>query len=294
MRMLILIASLAFLIVFSPSESLAQQVDHEIPFTVEKGHIIVAAKIKDNVPVEMALAPGLEFSVLSTANILKYKLKAYYTAGGIVTGRNDKVIDFAQVTDVRLGDTEPKTTNFRFGDTTVNTISKRIGRDVFGVLGADFFKGKTIQFDFKKKVVRLLSNWKAPKQGSDSVAVLPMLVDTMQPVRRPIVERVRFNDKPVKTLIDTGSVMVISFTPSGAKEIGLTAPAEKSDPQPAKVSLALEQIAFPDVPAMVHSKNSVFDKESSGYSAVIGIGVLQNFIATFDFAGAVVVLEKIQ
>jgi hypothetical protein len=294
MRMLILIASLVCLIACSPSESLAQQGDHEIPFTLEKGHIIVAAKIKDNVPVEMALAPGLEFSVLGTVNITKHKLKAYYTADGIVTGRNDRVIDYAQVTDVRLFDTEAKTTNFRFGDGTVNTISKRIGREIFGVLGADFFKGRTVQFDFKKKVVRVLSNWKVPKQGSDSVAVLPMLVDTLRPVRRPIVERVRFNDKPVKTLIDTGSVMIISFTPSGAKEIGLPAPPEKGDPQPAKVSLALEQISFTDVPAMVHSKNSVFDKESSGYSAVIGIGVLQNFIVTFDFGGAVIVLEKNQ
>jgi hypothetical protein len=34
------------------------------------------------------------------------------------------------------------------------------------------------------------------------------------------------------------------------------------------------------------------DASSSGYSAIIGVAVLQNFITTFDFGGGVLSLER--
>lgn len=289
MKRLLIVASL---IAFIAPLSSAQQIETEIPFTFEKGHIIVAAKIKDKEPVEMAIATGLEQSTVGAANIKKYNLKIYNIPSGPVTGRHDEALYPAEVTDIRLGNSHTHRLLMPFNGSIVNIISKNIGREIFAVLGADFFKGRTVQFDFKKKVIRLLSNWKAPKEGSDQVAILPMIEDKMKPIRRPIVERIGFNGKQIKTLLDTGSVTVISLTPTGAKEVGLPVPSPKSNPQPAKVSLALEKISFPDVPAVVYSKDSDFDKDSQGYSAMIGIAVLQNFIITFDFGVAVVVLER--
>ncbi len=289
MKRLLVVASL---ILFLAPLSFAQQSASEIPFTFEKGHIIVAAKIKDKEPVEMAIATGLDSSLIGIDNIKKRNLKVYYSAVGPVTGRDDRTVNWTEITDIRLGDTHTTSLRMHLTGSMVNIISKNIGREIFGVLGADFFKGRTVQFDFKKKVIRLLSNWKAPAQGSDQVAILPMLVDNMRPIKRPIVERVSFNGKPIKTLVDTGSVTVISFTASGAKDIGLPAIPAKSNPQTAKVSLALEKISFPEVPAVVYSKDSDFDKDSEGYSAMIGIAVLQNFLITFDFGNAVVVLES--
>lgn len=294
MKSLTVIASLIWFLTALTSVASAQQIQSEIPFTFEKGHIIVAAKIKDKEPVEMAIACGLEHSLIGTGSIEKYKLRVSYAADGIVTGRNDRTLYMVQVADVRLGEGAARTIFLRIGGETVNTISKKIGREIFGVLGANYFKGQTVQFDFKKRVIRYLSDWNAPKEGSEQVAVLPIVFDSLQPIRRPIVERVNFNGHPIKTLLDTGSVTVVSLTPSGAKEIGLPTPPEKSDPQPAKVSLALEKISFPDVPTMVHSKKSAFDEESSGYSAVLGIAVLQNFIITIDFGKPVVVMERIR
>jgi hypothetical protein len=292
MRILIVVASLIWFLAPPNYESFAQQVDSEIPFTFEKGHIIVAAKVKDKEPVEMAIATGLERSIVGAGNIHKYNLRLTFIPDAIPPGRSDPSAELAEVQGIRLGDADGRRLLMHYTGNTVNTISKDIGREIFAVLGADFFKGRTVQFDFKKKLIRFLSNWKAPKEGSESVAILPMLVDSMRPIRRPIVERVSFNGKPIKALLDTGSVTIISFTPTGAKELGLSVPAPKSNPQPAKVSLALEKISFPEVPGVVYPKDSSFDKDSSGYSAMLGIAVLQNFIITFDFEDAVVVLER--
>ena len=292
MKILVVVASLIWFIAPPNFEACAQQIESEVPFTFEKGHIIIAAKIKDKEPVEMAIATGLERSIVGGGNIHKYNLRLTFTPDAFGTGRSDPSVEFAEVAGIRLGNVRTGSLLMHYTQGTVNIISKNIGREIFAVLGADFFRGRTVQFDFKKKVIRFLSNWKAPREGSESVAVLPMLVDTMRPIRRPIVERVNFNGKPIKTLLDTGSVTIISLTPTGAKELGLPVLAPKSNPQSAKVSLALEKISFPEVPAVVYSKESNFDKESSGYSAMIGVAVLQNFIVTFDFGDAVVVLEK--
>jgi hypothetical protein len=43
----------------------------------------------------------------------------------------------------------------------------------------------------------------------------------------------------------------------------------------------------------VYPKNSEMDRQSEGYSAIIGIAVLQNFITTFDFDGDLIALERI-
>ena len=290
MKILLLIVAMMFA---WPDHALAQKVEAEIPFTVEKGHIIVPATIKGKEPVELVLSSGSERSLIGVSNIKKYNLPVYYAAVGVVTGRNDATVNFAQVNDVKLGNLDTKTVHFLFGEGAVSNVSKRVGREVFGVLGADFFKGRTVQFDFKNKVVRFLSNWSAPKDESEQVAILPMNVDSLAPVRRPIVEHVTFNGKSVKTLVDTGALTVVSLTPKGAKEIGLPVPGDKSDPQQAKLALAFNKIAFTDVPALVHPKDSAFDKDSKGYSAMVGIAVLQNFVVTIAFGDGVVVLERL-
>jgi hypothetical protein len=77
----------------------------EIPFTVEKGHLIVSARIKGNTPVEVVLATGAEQSLINGSLLEKYKLPASYGADGIVTGSHlDKIKLFVRMSEVALGD----------------------------------------------------------------------------------------------------------------------------------------------------------------------------------------------
>src|SRR3989442_13971825 len=79
--------------------------DSEIPFTLEKGHVIVSAKINGNKPVEMVLATGAEHSLINATVLEKYKLQASYTGEGIITGSNlDRVVSFVTVSDIRVGE----------------------------------------------------------------------------------------------------------------------------------------------------------------------------------------------
>jgi hypothetical protein len=270
----------------------------EVPFTLEKGHIIVPAKIKGDKPVEVVLSTGTEHSLVNALLLEKYKLQAYYTGVGVITGHNDRTITFANVPDIRVGELKGTSLSMLFGAQTLTTLGERVGREIFAILGADFFKGRIVQFDFQKKVVRFLLESPAVTKdspgGSHTVerAVLPFRYNA-DVLTLPIVEDVTFNGKRVKTLLDTGALTVVSFTPSAAKQIGLEAPTEKSAPSGMKVgSLRIGEIEFNDVPVTIEPKVANSDQDSHGIGAIAGIALLQNFVATFDFHQKVVILER--
>src|ERR1044072_4411954 len=136
----------------------------EVPFSLQKGLVIVEAKIKKDVSVQVLLATGMEYSLIDPALLQKYELKASYAADGPVTGRNDTTYSFTSVSGVRVGDSKSRDLNMRFG--SMAAVSKMVGQEIFGTLGADFFEGQTVQFDFKNRVIRFLD--KIPPDLIDS------------------------------------------------------------------------------------------------------------------------------
>ena len=196
-------------------KAFADTTDTEVPFSVEKGQVIVAPKIHGNVPVEVALATGIEHSLVNAALLSKYKLQAAYTGEGIITGGNlDRVVYFVPVSDVRVGDSPARSLNMRLGAQTTGDISQKVGREIFAVLGADFFKGHIVQFDFEKKLLRFISHRPANatlNRGVDEFATLPMRPSD-KAVRLPITEGITFNGKKIRTLLDVGALTVASLT----------------------------------------------------------------------------------
>ncbi|HKC63980.1 MAG TPA: aspartyl protease family protein [Pyrinomonadaceae bacterium] len=274
----------------------------EVPFTLENGHLIVQAKIQGNKSVELVLSTGSEYSLVNASLLDKYKLQAGYTGEGIITGSDlDRVVYFVPVADIQIGDVKATSINMRFGSQALIAISQRVGREIFAILGADFFKGRVVQFDFGKKVVRFLRQTptdllKNDKKSASTDRVVLQIRATTERIIRPVVENVTFDGKKIKTLLDTGALTAVSLTTSAAKQIGLSAPPEKGEPREDKVnSLRFEEMEITGgLPAMIYAKGSAFDHNSSGYGAVIGIGLLQNFVITFDFRKEVIILERLK
>jgi hypothetical protein len=265
----------------------------EVPFTVEKGHVVVKATIKNDKPVEVVLSTGLEHSLVNPALLEKYKLQAFYTGVGVITGHNDRTVTFTNVPDVRVGDTKASSLSMLFGPQTVPAIGERVGREIFAVLGADFFKGRVVQFDFQKKVVRFLPRLPDEAKASGPNRAVMHFRYNADVLALPIVEDVTFNGKKVRTLFDTGALTVVSLTTSGAKQAGLEALAGKTATNGAKIdSLRLGEIEFNGVPVNFMSKILNLNGDSIGVEAVAGIGVLQNVVSTFDFPDKLVVLER--
>lgn len=296
----ILAAALALLALMVPrgaaQSPAAGDLISEVPFKFEKGHVLVQAKVKGDRPVEVALATGAEYSVLNFGLLDKYNLQAYYTGVGVITGSSlDRTVTYAMVSDLQIGDVKASSLNMRLESQAAARVGERVGREIFGILGADFFKGRVVQFDFEKNVVRFLR--KAPAAPPSTAGGMParavLRMNFKEPVTVPVAENVTFDGKKVKTLFDTGAVAVVALTPSAAKQLGLQPPAEKAGPLAGKVgSVRLGDIEFTDVPVVLHAKGSALDRAADGYGAVAGIALLQNLLVTFDFKERSITLER--
>jgi Aspartyl protease len=272
----------------------ADNVTVEVPFTLEKGHVIVPAKIQGDKPVEVVLSTGTEHSLVNAALLQKYKLQLYYTGVGVITGHNDQTVTFANVTDISVGGVEASSLSMLLGGQTLANVGQRVGREIFAVLGADFFKGRVVQFDFRKKIVRFLPQSPDVSKGGDAGRAVMRFRYNAEVLTMPIVEDVTYNGKKVRTLLDTGALTVVALTPSAAKQVGLDGLAGNGAPSVAKVgSLRLGEMEFNDVPVSPLPKSSNPFEDMHGAGAVAGIALLQNFVVTFDYRDKVVVLERI-
>ncbi len=291
----------AFLCTPCVAKAATDDATSEVPFSFEKGHVIIQAKIKNEIPVEVILSTGAEHSTVDMGLTEKYKLQSGYAGEPPVTGKNDRIYFFSIVPDVRVGGAKATSLSMRL--VSLSEVSKAVGREIFGVLGADFFKGRVIQFDFKNKVVRFLNQSAADalknrKVGTDpnGPVVLRMIEndDPYKNVTVPVVEGATFDGKQVRVLLDTGAVMVIGLSSSAAKKLGFTVPAEKGAARTDKVgSLRLAAYEFTDVPILISAKGTELERELSEHGIVVGIAVLRNFVITFDFRSKVVILERI-
>src|SRR6185436_3699488 len=150
-----------------------------------------------------------EHSLVNTALLEKYKLRASYTGEGIITGSHlDRVIYFVTVSDVRVGDVRVNSLYMRYGGEAASAIGQRVGREIFAILGADFFKGRIVQFDFRKKVLRFMAHAPAatPQTGGPSKLAALTMRPSSEPVRLPVTDDVLFNGKRIKTLFDTSAL----------------------------------------------------------------------------------------
>ncbi len=265
----------------------------EIPFSFEKGYVIVQAKILGQMPVEMVLATGAEHSTFDGSLIQKYKLSFGYTWDDPKRCNvADCTYTFANVPNIILGDLKTTSLTMRLG--SLQNIEKRIGRQVFGMLGADFFKGRVAQFDFDRKLVKFL-----PKLGTDSATsskdrIILRMGFYDEYTTLPIAEEVTFDGKRIKTVLDTGTAQVVSLSPAATKQLGQTLPQEKSAPRAGKVTtLHLGDYELTEVPVLFYGKGMGFDRDSKEFGAIAGTGLLQNFITTFDFRNKVIIMEHL-
>jgi hypothetical protein len=295
LRLTLTALALLFVLCAPCAAAPADEAAGEVPFTFEQGYVIVEAKIRGKEPVQVILATGSEFSTIGGEMLEKYKLQSYYTGVPPITGRNDRIITFAKVPDLRVGPAV-ESLDMRLGVTA--DYGRALGREIFGVLGYDFLKGRAVQFDFGKRVLRFLDKPAAEAlRGKGGAAVFPMtqkedLFGRM--LTLPLVEKVMFNDKPARVMLDTGIVTVVALSSPAAKKLGFETPPEKGATRADSIrSLRIGPVEFSDVPVAIFAKGVGADARLGDSGALVGTTFLQNFVATFDYRGKVVILERL-
>lgn len=275
---------------------------NDIPFSFENGLVIVEARIKGDVAVNVVLATGAEYSVMEASLLEKYELPSYYAGTGPTTGRNDEIYTYTKVSKVRVQDSKPKELNMRLG--SIAQLSQAAGREIFAALGADFFEGQTVQFDFKNKVLRFLEKPAAdalkdkPAGPGGANKILLQMAEKesnpfMKTFRLPLVTDVAFDGQKSKLLLDTGRATHLAFSSSVTKKLGLMPPVDNGPPRSDRIkSLRLGDSELTDLPVVLLAKGTPPEKSISKYGVIAGSIFLKDFVVTFDFRGGLIVLER--
>jgi len=167
----------------------------------------------------------------------------------------------------------------------LTTLSRACATPVDGLLGADFFHGKVVQFDFRERVIRILTPDQGQKLQGESLALEIRSCGMRVPVSIN-------GGKPQWLRLDTGCAAPLHWVTSSVEPkdcrrelaIGL---AELSLPT-VTVSAGLGSNRFEHIGAVIHERE-IF----AGESGLLGVGLLSRFATvTVDSRAKRLILAK--
>lgn len=253
----------------------------EIPFQYREGLIWMEARMPQSPePLNFLLDSGAGVSVISlrTAERLKLRLGARVSVQGVdstTTGHWPQRL-LATAGDVAL----PKD----FLSVDLEQLSQACACRVDGLLGADFFRGRIVQIDFRAQKIRLLSS----SNGLESQEALPLKMK-----HGAFTVPIEFNGgQPRWVRLDTGCAGALHWATAETRTAqGPLRTAVALAPVSVRVSEAsvkLGGIEFVAVPAELHEKQ-IF----AGEAGLLGNGLLSRFPAvTIDARAGRLLLHR--
>lgn len=248
----------------------------EIPFTYRDGllWVDVAAPGRSE-PLHFLLDSGAEASVLGAGAARRLELKlgrpeAVQGVGGMATARRVRF-------EGSLGGAAlPKSLLVL----DLGAASALCHREIEGLIGADFLRGRVVQIDFSAGRLRLLDEAR-PKVGA---AVLPMTT-------RNGVFCVRVGvagGSPQWTRVDTGCDSALEWAagPSGGKQGGASIGLAQGRDHTMQADVQLGPRGIPDVRIGLHDQ-PIF----RGEAGLLGNGLLCAFRVTLDARAHRLILE---
>ena len=251
----------------------------EIPFEYREGLIWIQAMFGTTNQLNLLLDSGASASVINrgTADRLRLNSGVAVNVRGVSTtlpGYKLKAVP------ARAGET-PLPADYISVD--LSSLSHSCAQPVDGLLGADFFRGRAIQIDFKARKLRLLTGAPDPR-SSDTVPLLVRPCGILLPITVN-------GHKQQWVRLDTGCATALQWVTSSAKPtdcnpkvaIGL---AEMSIPQ-TRTSVEIAGQRFDDIPTGIHDK-PIF----TGEAGLLGNGLLSRFSrVTIDARSRRLILE---
>jgi len=290
-RILFLIAVVSFLAM--------PLVAGEIPFTLEKGFIVISGTASKGEPIQAVLMTGSTYSFFNHSLLKRLKVDMNSTNDLQIGVSKEDAFRYASIPGVTFADERP--TEVKMREMSFDAIEKALGHKVDVMLGLDYLNGHIVQIDFAKRVIRFLdrppfdygSATSTGKPGGIHIAMrMQEHLRTVlgDQVSMPIVEDVKLNGVSVRTLFNTGEAYPVIIAPFAAKKNSFGPEPEKngvSKTQLRSIDLAGYQMA--EVPALIRSN---WEDTETRYAASIGLGVMQNFLVTFDWKNKWVALER--
>jgi len=268
----------------------------DIPFKVEKGYLLVDGKVKGDLPFEAAVSTGSEYSFYNGASLKKLRLFEKSSSEMPGTVLHDTALTLVSAT-LGIGEQKPVEMIMLPRRDAFDAMSRALGRKIDFILGTDYFDGRIVQFDFRSHVIRFLDNppvdvyktgtTSSPNGAIRVVSKMTGTVDSLfgNMLTLPVADDVTVDGTKAPSLLNTGVIMPVTAQPTVAKN----AAAAKGSSQTPTVTVALGAYQMTGVPVRVDDVKEDYDKT---YTAILGLGLLQNFTITFDWKNKWIIFDK--
>jgi hypothetical protein len=271
----------------------------EIPFKVERGYLLITGKVGRDVPFEAAVSTGNTYSFYNGASLKRLGLKETSSSDlPALSISKESAVSVVAASQLTIADQKPVEVMMLPRPQAFDAMSQTLGRKIDFVLGVDYFDGRIVQIDFKSHVIRFLS--KPPVEyksetttaSTGPVRLIFRMTGNIQSIfgrmmTLPVADQITLNGTKVPSLLNTGVVMPVTAGPYVAKKFA--AGGNTSSGRTTIGKVVIGDYEMDDVPAML---SDIRDDNDKLYSAVIGLGLLQNFTITLDFKDKWIVLEK--
>jgi clan AA aspartic protease (TIGR02281 family) len=197
----------------------------EWPVRMIRGHFVVDGAINGQ-KAGIMIDTGATHSMMLRSSATKLGLETKEARGFRMFGIGGETkVETTVVDELRLGEVPVRTMQLLVAG------ERDLGAGIDVMLGEEFFRNFDVEFDLQQRAVRL---WTA--RGCEGVSlaywtkdpVAEVAIDAVTDMRRQIVLTVRFNDKPVEAILDSGASSSL-LTKQDAEALGQKQPEEPSN-----------------------------------------------------------------
>ena len=266
----------------------------EVPFEFYKNELVAEVMIDGKGPFMMLLDTGTDPSAIDLATAdaigIRHSGKGHQSNGG---GTEKNLSYECKLRNVEIGSLKAGTIDAAAID--LSKVSERMGKHLDGVIGYSLFKGRIVQFDYPKSVVRFFDS--EPKYSSHATILKFRYQDNV------LVDDVWINGTKVVANLDTGSGGTTDLSPKAIAKLGLSEAAARGavhssvgyngafeNHEGKLASLKLGDVIANDVPVIFFSPGTGHDKVP--WDVNIGNRFMKDYVVTLDYVKKTVTLEK--
>lgn len=276
--------------------------DIEVPFDFYRNSVIVQAKINGKGPYDLLLDTGANPSAvdLSLARSIGLELAsegAKPTGGGAESNLSYET----ELQTLELGGLDAKKVAALAVD--LSKTSQALGRPIQGVLGYSLLKGRIVQFDYPKRVVRFCLRSPFDRSARSEKNGPSLTTLSFHCEGEILLDGVKVNGAQVLANLDTGSNNSFQLTPDAVDKLALEALASQASVSKSVgingvtvnrkgtvASISVGSIKVENPPVVFYGKGTGHDEEAWGLR--IGNEFLKDFVVTVDYQNGLLTLEK--
>ncbi len=202
----------------------------DIPFEMYSGFIVAKVLFKGYLELNMIFDTGAEHTILFESDMAKYLQLNYDQVINIYGSDLSQSVQafIARQVPMRAGKSKRVYRDLVVLQSDSLQLNEITGREINGILGANFFKGLKVKINYKRKKITLYNSQKEIK-GIEKYHQLPIEVHRFKPYLNVDIVSQEGEKNKLKVLLDTGAALGLMLHTNTSEYLNLPSKVIKGE-----------------------------------------------------------------